>query len=84
LRQAAPASGFPVSSVFSIRNGFSPYKQDKCVNEINFSKEAKLISNLLNTTPVNMPRPVQADFLIFVYLYDPTILDHQGNCPETN
>jgi hypothetical protein len=64
---------------------FLPRKRDKCVNEIIFYKKPqKPISNLLNTASVNMTRSVEADFLIFIHLYDPTILDYQGYSPETD
>ena len=38
----------------------------------------------LNAASVDMPRPVKADLLIFIYLDDPTILDNQSNRPEAD
>jgi hypothetical protein len=38
----------------------------------------------LNPAAVYMPRPVKADFFVFINLYDPTILNNQGNSSKTN
>ena len=42
------------------------------------------VKQFLNPASVNISRFVNADFFALVYLYDPAILDYQGNCSETN
>lgn len=69
MRSAAPASGFPVSTVIFLYELTAP--------------QAGYVRSL-NSAPVYMARPVEADFLAFIYLYDPTILDNQGYCSETD
>jgi hypothetical protein len=43
-----------------------------------------MLFNLLNPASVDVSLSVQANLFILVHLYDPSILYHQGNCPETD
>jgi hypothetical protein len=67
---SSPASGFPVSSVLiCIYDDATPKTGFMCY---------------LNTASVDMSLSVQTDLFVLIHLYDPTILDYQGNCPETD